>query len=181
MRFIPFVIVTVLGGSFEPEAALRAMIAKVKETESSFREKSLMIDHTLQQVIDKKSDIQPSLIQVNSAAALASEMKAFQARKAALLEKDDKLVREKKAAFDKAMEKLSRDTTVLLRHNKKRPSSFLQSQRKKVDGSEQIEKFFEAPLEQLKRIHKVAKEIALDEKKSDPEESIQGLDLSIVD
>lgn len=180
MRFIPFVIVTVLGGSFEPQAALRAMIAKVKETESSFREKSLMIDHTLKQVIDKKSDIQPSLIQVKSAAALASEMKAFQARKAALLEKDDKIVREKKAAFDKAMEKLSKDTTVLLRHTKK-PSSFLQSLRRNVDGKEQIEKFFEAPLEQIKNIRRVVKEIALDEKKSDPEESIQGLDLSIVD
>jgi hypothetical protein len=179
MRFIPLVIVTVLGGSFEPEAALRDMIAKVKETESSFREKSLMIDHTLKQVIEKKSDPhQPSLIQVKSAAALASEMKAFETRKAALLEKDDKLVREKKAAFDKAMEKLSKDTTVLLRH-KKRSSSFLQFQKRNVEDKNQIDKFFEAPFKQIKRIHKVVNEIAHENTKSDDDESIQGLDVSI--
>ena len=169
MRFLLIPFLCVLGTDFEPQAALRAMIAKIKETESSFQQKSLMIDHTLREVVDKQA---PSLLQLESASQLASEMKAFEAQKSVLLEKDDKLVREKKAAFEKAMAKLTKDSNTLLRH---RPSSSF------IQAKPDVTKFFAAPLDQVERIHKVAASIAGESvgKKAAENESVEGLDVNL--
>lgn len=158
-----------LGDNFEPQAALRSMIASVKEVESSFEQKSLMIDHTLEGVL--RNDEKPALIQLKSAATLGKEMKNFQAKKAALLEKDDKFVRDKKAAFDQAMAKLSKDTTSLLRH-KPGSSSLME---KKAD----VKKFFEAPLQQIEKIDAITSDISNLKKPKTGDDSVRGLDLDL--
>ena len=138
-------------GSFDAQAAIRALIEQTKAVKSKFELDSARIDSELQQVIGKPA--KASLVQVASLASVQNEMKAFKKTRAALLEKDAKALDSHKKAYMTSMGKLRADSQRLLQH---RTPSFLQ-----LDGGD-IDKFFAGPKAMIEKLHAVTQSIVND-------------------
>ena len=123
---------------FDPKTQLGHLLDKTKEVKSAFENDSLQIDSLLQKVVGKKPS--SSLVELESASAIATEREAFEKHKTALLEQDGSEVAKRQREFAQAMQKLRRDTASLLKKEHV-PPSFLEIQSKYADGN--LEQYFD--------------------------------------